>query len=355
MTRFSARVPRPWEVDPSTHSRLLKNIVFELARRPVEPAISTGFKSLDAALHGGWREKRLYGVGGFAASGKTTTLGHFIVAAVRQSRRVQLFTLDQPSDDAAPRLAGQLVDADVPSGIESASEPREEFVQRIESLFALRAGGAEGAIAINDESRTLKEIEDEVGKVKPDLVAVDFAQLVRAIDVGHSSEHEIALAARGLRDLAKAHGIPVLAAIQTNRSGLEREVPGLEHLRGSGELEQAAHAVLTLRRDGSLLTLALQKNRGPLATAYARIDVQSGVLSDVTERIREERLEVRIVEAVEKHPGLTPGKLSAFVKVDGGRLSKAEIEEIASRSAVLEVDSDGTVRLKEGKKSDGAA
>jgi replicative DNA helicase len=65
---------------------------------------------------------------------------------------------------------------------------------------------------------------------KLDLVVVDYVQLVTTPRVkGQNREQEVASISRGLKQLAKRLGCPVMTATQLNEQGKSRESRAIEH------------------------------------------------------------------------------------------------------------------------------
>tara|TARA_R110001606_G_scaffold185925_1_gene333347 strand:- start:192 stop:590 length:399 start_codon:yes stop_codon:yes gene_type:complete len=79
---------------------------------------------------------------------------------------------------------------------------------------------------------------------------IDYLQLVSNMQKGRSREQEVSVIARSLKNLAKELDITVIALSQLSR-GVERNAgcrPMLSNLRESGEIEQAADAVVFVYR-----------------------------------------------------------------------------------------------------------
>ncbi|MEW1926360.1 replicative DNA helicase [Streptomyces sp. NPDC088360] len=93
------------------------------------------------------------------------------------------------------------------------------------------------------------QIEDRL----PAALAVDYLQIIKP-DVqgrGGNRTNEVDAIARGLKELALEFDLPVFAAAQLSRqtTGRDSKVPQLSDLRESGEIEQAADAVILLHRE----------------------------------------------------------------------------------------------------------
>ncbi|MEU6965079.1 replicative DNA helicase [Streptomyces chrestomyceticus] len=93
------------------------------------------------------------------------------------------------------------------------------------------------------------QIEDRL----PAALAVDYLQIIKPDLQGRGGNrtNEVDAIARGLKELALEFDIPVFAAAQLSRqtTGRDSKVPQLSDLRESGEIEQAADAVVLLHRE----------------------------------------------------------------------------------------------------------
>ncbi|MFI0141579.1 replicative DNA helicase [Streptomyces luteogriseus] len=93
------------------------------------------------------------------------------------------------------------------------------------------------------------QIEDRL----PAALAIDYLQIIKpdGTSRGGNRTNEVDAIARGLKELALEFDIPVFAAAQLSRqtTGRDSKVPQLSDLRESGEIEQAADAVVLLHRE----------------------------------------------------------------------------------------------------------
>jgi len=82
-------------------------------------------------------------------------------------------------------------------------------------------------------------------------VVVDYLQLVKAAESDNKRKQRYEILAEqcaDLKDLAKELDVPVLCLAQLGRQAVG-EIPGLHHLRESGDIEALADGVLLLYQD----------------------------------------------------------------------------------------------------------
>jgi replicative DNA helicase len=108
------------------------------------------------------------------------------------------------------------------------------------------------------------------------LLIIDYLQLLCE---GDDSKEEVTKVSKGLKAIAKDLEIPVWAVSQLSRNIVYRDSqrPTLSDLRGSGQLEQDADAVLMLwqpkKSDGSKIEVFIEKHRnGPLGQTTLHFD-----------------------------------------------------------------------------------
>ena len=87
------------------------------------------------------------------------------------------------------------------------------------------------------------------------MVVLDYLQLLRSRQKTSSDFERLGIVSRGLKQIALEADLPLLTAAQVRRqgnSGGTLRAPGLDELRGSGDLEQDADNVSLLHRVESL-------------------------------------------------------------------------------------------------------
>ncbi len=105
---------------------------------------------------------------------------------------------------------------------------KEEILKKIEDI--------DGTLIIKEyptKSASVATLKNHIEKlrkrgIEPDLILVDYADLLRPARSSSEKRHELEETYEGLRGLAQSYDIPVWTASQTNRGGLNAEVITME-------------------------------------------------------------------------------------------------------------------------------
>ena len=279
-----ARIPEGSRVRPVKDAILGAFEILENAakRGGAVSGIPTGFYELDrkcAGLHDG----DLYIVAGRPGMGKTAFVLNVAVNVASPMR--ESADSGDPYSESAVETPGYGV------GFFSLEMPREQLASRLLAAEArvdvgkIRAGNLKSddwnkltdaanrlsrlplwiddspALTILDLRAKVRRLmadierggEDGVSAKRLGLVVIDYLQLMQGRRGASSREQEISEMSRGLKQLAKELGVPVLALSQLNRSVETRTTkdkrPQLSDLRESGAIEQDADAIIFIYRD----------------------------------------------------------------------------------------------------------
>lgn len=220
------------------------------------PGVPSGFPTLDK-FTGGWHRSDLIVVAARPAVGKTALALNLALTAAQAGHRVNIVSAEQPAEQIIHRMMAIL--GQFPAWkLRSPSQMREDEWPRF------TAGGSRlGGLPLNiydDPSPSVTRIASAMRPAPADLVIVDYLQRLKA--PGEKSPYErVSAIAQGLKEMARTFNVPVIALAQINRAGAENAK--MEHLKGSGDIEQEADliAILERRSDEAQCSLALDKNR----------------------------------------------------------------------------------------------
>lgn len=194
---------------------------FELVSR--DP-VSTGWSRMDEICKGGLGKSELGVVIAPTGAGKSMVLVHLATQALLQGKTVVYYTLELKDT-----VVGQRFDCcitDVP--LQEHRERQKEIITKVKDL--------DGTLIIKEyptKSASVQTLKNHIEKlrkrgIEPDMVLVDYADLLRPVRSSGEKRHELEETYEGLRGLAQTYEFPIWTASQTNRGGLNAEVITME-------------------------------------------------------------------------------------------------------------------------------
>ncbi len=248
------------------------------------PTGITGLDRMTTGMHPG----DLIVVAGRPGMGKSSFMTDLILTAgtLAMDTRdlVATFSLEMQSEMVASRLA--VADANVDLRAMRAAQldanSMGSLVRSVEHVHGLPIYVDEtpslSIAAIRSRARRLR------ARGPLSLIVVDYLQLMGAPRKGMQREEVISESSRGLKELGKELGCPVVALSQLNREVEKRpdKRPQLSDLRESGAIEQDADGVWLLFRKGYYAAQAAKNKPDPRAP---RSDIEPGVDDGITEII----------------------------------------------------------------------
>lgn len=195
-----------------------------------KPGASTGIDVIDTHT-GGMRKGELWVVGAKTSGGKSILMIQMAAQAIRDGKRVAIFTLELGVDEVIGRLISCM--GGIP--IHQIMNPR-AMNKVVASQIRRKAEEIrESAIMVCDMADlTIDAIAGHCIRMKEigglDLVLIDYLQMVSSPKIkGQSREQEVAAISRACKQLAKRLKCPVLTATQLNDAGQARESRAIEH------------------------------------------------------------------------------------------------------------------------------
>lgn len=204
--------------------------------------LSTGLRKLDDSTTG-FRKGEFYVVGARPGNGKTAWMCQSIRENAKAGKTVSVFSMEVPRQQIICRLACQ----ETGLNVFDTRDPRVLNDSEWRILAEAIADVSEWPILLEDSPRmTLKQFS-AIARLHisqgAEAIYVDFLQKMK-----HPARTEFdktTAIADGLWELGRSTGIPVIALSQLKRS---LDVPTMDDLRSSGEIEQNANAVFLLWR-----------------------------------------------------------------------------------------------------------
>lgn len=254
---------------------LVKSVCESIADEQSETGIATGFVDFDERT-GGMHDGELLIVAARPGMGKTSFVMNVAtnVAALepkvaedghvlRPRLGVCVFSLEMPKDQLTLRMLCSEARVDV-----SSARKKKLDARAATNLLGTAAELAQLPLWIDDTPAiTLSELRAKVRRHQREftrtndrgettqrigLVVIDYLQLMKGREGAQSREQEISEISRGLKQLAKELGVPVIALSQLNRAVETRSTkekrPQLSDLRESGAIEQDSDVIIFIYR-----------------------------------------------------------------------------------------------------------
>jgi len=271
-------------LDPRSALEVLTNLNERVAEGRVSDLqpIATGFVPFDKAIGGGLRAGELMLIGGAQGSGKTTLALQMARNMAASGQASVLYVCFEHEEDylvqrmiamesalaALPKKTGavkiQEVRQEVLSTFEAAAEagqaaklganPRlrpslERIARYGNSMYLLRGTATESTV---DNLRALVEAR-RGGDERRLVLFVDYLQKVPVIPEPADETEKVTRVVNGLKDIALACEIPVVAIVAADREGLKAKRLRNHHLRGSSAINYEADIILILNDKYSIV------------------------------------------------------------------------------------------------------
>ena len=196
---------------------------FELkARNPV----TTGWKKIDSITQGGLGVGELGVVIAPTGVGKSMVLVHLGAEALRAGKTVVHYTLELADTVVASRYDSCITGI----GLSDLFTRKDEIYEQIKDV--------DGRLIVKEyptKTATTATITNHLEKliargIKPDMILVDYGDLLRPIDKRKEKRNELESIYEEMRAMAQVYECPVWTASQTNRTGLNAEVITMESI-----------------------------------------------------------------------------------------------------------------------------
>ena len=220
------------------------------------PGVTTGFSSLDR-MTGGWKRGLLYIVGARTSIGKTTFAAASMLRLMELGSPVFLFTLETTRREMMERMWHAMAREDIrtyrslPVGSPERERRRDQLMDAMNRFdrFPLTIDDRRGMMPL-DIRGTLSAHSQ--GNGPPDLVVIDYLNLVRSQEPRRSRYEQVSETVQALKDVGGEANVPLLLLAQLSREperrGDSARRPGLADFRDAGTIEEVASCVLGLYR-----------------------------------------------------------------------------------------------------------
>lgn len=208
----------------------------------------TGIKSLDDVVS--FQKGRTIMISAYSNTGKSA-ISYFIANnTVRQHAKVLYFSLEIPENDLRDRLFGNWV-----------KEPMYKFDKKSQLADVDFEEYSKKEVYMACECFTMGQIEDMVAYIKPDVVIIDYVQLISG--EGKGEYEQMNDVARRIRKMTAQNNVATLVLSQVSNDSIKYKKGGVIPSKGSGELVATANVVLVMQESEfpNRLDLHVAKNR----------------------------------------------------------------------------------------------
>lgn len=232
--------------------------------------ISTGYIWLDKMLAGGLLAdgRALYIFSGVTNSGKSIVLGNLAANIVQQNKTAIVISLEMSEDMYSKRLSSQM--SRIPfRNLQHETDALKDFANKhIKENPKGKLFVKEYAPKTITVSHIRAYIEKLIQKknIKPDVVIIDYVNLLLPTVLTGSSYTDIKSITEQLRALSYLFDCPMVTATQLNRDAFKKIDPGLENTSESMGLAMTADAQFAIWSDENdkelgVIHMGCQKNR----------------------------------------------------------------------------------------------
>jgi replicative DNA helicase len=186
--------------------------------------VSTGWTMIDKITRGGLGRGELGVVIAPTGVGKSMALVHLGAEAVQAGLTVVHYTLELADTIVATRYDSVISGIPI-NEVYSYKNKIHEFVQEIDGKLIVKEYPTKSATTLQIKNHLDKLIRRGI---EPDLVLVDYGDLLRPIKSHREKRTELETIYEELRGIAQIYELPLWTASQTNRSGLNAEVITME-------------------------------------------------------------------------------------------------------------------------------
>lgn len=239
---------------PQHISRALSEVAAQIQRAAAAGGatvgVPTGIHALDDATTG-LQPGELYVVAARPAQGKSSLMTTIMMSSASRGI-VPVFSLEMQAAMVAMRAVAAEANTNIKT-MRAAKMSKDDWSDFNRAMIKL----SDLPIYIDDTPAiSLAQIRSRCRRLaargKLSSIVIDYVQLMRAADHRMSREQQVGDMTRGLKELSKELGVPVVALAQLNRECEKRpdKRPQVSDLRESGSIEQDADAIFLLYRPG---------------------------------------------------------------------------------------------------------
>lgn len=220
-------------------------------RKGTSKRITTGIRSLDQAMNGGWRKKAMYVVAAGSGIGKTSFAINSMLAAARSGKRCLYYTVEMDGLELMDKMnanearvdfrsidRGDLQDHEI-TAIKAATERVGKYHIKIDDEFN------------GDFGRLKLSVSKNMRVFKPEIIFIDYiGQLAMEGWKGEAKTQMLSRISHETKQMAMKHDVPIVALAQINREGDQSTTgPELWHLKDCGSFAHDCSMAVLIHSD----------------------------------------------------------------------------------------------------------
>ena len=226
-------------------NELIKSRIEYLNYAPVKDivGIPTGFSNIDKKI-GGFKQGELIIIGGRPGMGKSTFAIQMAIQISRAKHKVLYINLNTSRECMANKLIAQLEDISLDELQNGTFRNNPEV-----DINSAIASSEELNLSVVEDCFKMDDFEGIVNEEKPEIVIIDFLELMTAGEV--KKRKDLDAVVKAMKRIARENGIVIIALNQLRKNLLNRHgdcKPQLEDLPGNGIIEESASKVILLYR-----------------------------------------------------------------------------------------------------------
>ena len=278
------------DVNAKRRSNPMRNIFSKIFdkmndKKPKE-RIKTGIPIIDKCTNG-FEKHELITIGAGSGVGKSAIALKIAINAYLQGKKVLIFSREMSDEQIAERILLSR------TGISKENYDNNNYSEMDwkSAIDLMNAFSSNDNFLIDDTSSTVQMFKSEIRREKPDLVIVDYMQLVTPENKNDSRERQVATVSRELQQMARDFDCTIIQLSQLAEKGTGNFRPtGESYTRESRALYHDSHKVIYLHR------VTEEKE---LEIAYKKLPAlhERGSFEDVKDNIRKRaEKDIRFIE-----------------------------------------------------------
>lgn len=196
-----------------------------------------GLAKLDMVM-AGLHPEELTTIGARPGVGKTILGMQIAMNVARSGKRVLFVSLEMSVTQLCERMIASYSDIEN-SKLRTGNMNDNDWREVTTAMARLQYNN----FMLDKTSRTVQHIRSKIIKHKPDIVIIDYLQLLHPAQKEHSREREVAVMTRDLKMMTIDFSIPIIILSQLNRDA-DGNRPRMSDLRESGAIEQDSDNIL---------------------------------------------------------------------------------------------------------------